>query len=365
MRRWQGLIVSLAIFAISACSNTGALLSNEPTPQISAPLAPTIPASPAASQTLPALAECDVVVLNLPERLSDPNFEFSGMAWYGDQLVLLPQYPSGRYFSNDPKIYSVLEEDLLKAIEYPEYELPITDVPLHNSDLSDFVRGYEGFESVLFVDQQIFLTIESHAGDPMIGYLIRGDVNGDLESVTLAVDSLVELKPFSDAPNASFEAMTYWDGKLYIMYEHNSGQLNGSATAYEFNLDLQLEREIAFPPINFRITDATETREDGSFWVMNYFYPGDTHLEVDQDALVAAYGEGGSHARFDPVERLVRFKFVDGGVERVDQPPIYLKLLEGNVARNWEGLVRLSDLGFLMITDSFPDSQLGFCSMLR
>lgn len=40
-------------------------------------------------------------------------------------------------------------------------------------------------------------------------------------------------------------------------------------------------------------------------------------------------------------------------------PPIQLQLIDG-VSRNWEGLVRLDERGFLLITDEFPETILAF-----
>jgi len=215
------------------------------------------------------------------------------------------------------------------------------------------------------VDQNVYMTIESRAGDPMMGYLIRGVVNGDLESITLDVNSLVELRPFSSELNATFEGMTYWNGSLYVMYEHNSMRNVKQPVAYQINPDLENIREIPFPVINYRITDATISDVDGKFWVMNYFFPGDTHLAVDQDSLVEEYGEGKTYAENDPVERLVQLQIENDQISRIDQPPTYLQLLDNDIARNWEGLVMLDNLGFLLITDSFPGSVLGFCPILR
>ena len=311
------------------------------------------------------LEEVEVIPLKLPERISAASFEYSGMGWFGDYLVLLPQYPEGKDFSRKPNLFAIAKQDLLAAITDPDLELPVRDIPIENSDLRSVIRGFEGFESILFVDQSVYLTIESRAGDPMMGYLIRGVVNGDLESIILDVNSLVELRPFSSEVNATFEGMTYWNGSLYVMYEHNSIRNVKQPVAYQINPDLENIREIPFPVINYRITDATISDVDGKFWVMNYFFPGDTHLAVDQDSLVEEYGEGKTHAENDPVERLVQLQIENDQISRIDQPPTYLQLLDNDIARNWEGLVMLDNLGFLLITDSFPGSVLGFCPILR
>ena len=311
------------------------------------------------------LEEVAVIPLKLPDRISAASFEYSGMGWFGDYMVLLPQYPEGKDFSRKPNLFAIAKQDLLAAVTDPDLELPVRDIPIENSDLRSVIKGFEGFESILFVDQNVYMTIESRAGDPMMGYLIRGVVNGDLESITLDVNSIVELRPLSSELNATFEGMTYWNGSLYVMYEHNSMRNVKQPVAYQINPDLENIREIPFPVISYRITDATISDVDGKFWVMNYFFPGDTHLAVDQDSLVEEYGEGKTHAENDPVERLVQLRIENDQISRIDQPPTYLQLLDNDIARNWEGLVMLDNLGFLLITDSFPGSVLGFCPILR
>ena len=368
------IIVSILILLLSACSNNILVQDLVPTQTAVLEAQPAVTATealnpedgtPEAGDEGVLLQELAVEILRLPERIQASSFEYSGMAWYGETLVLLPQFPDGKDSSREALLFAIEKQDLLLAIKDPEKELPVKDVPIFNSELRDEIKGFEGFESILFLDQTVYLTIESRAGNPMMGYLIRGEVQGELESITLDPESLVQLEPFSSEQNATFEAMTYWNGNLYIMYEHNSTQGESEPVAYQFNLDLELVREIPFPAINFRITDATISDPSGKFWVMNYFFPGDTHLAVDQDALVLEYGEGRTHAENDPVERLVQLQIEESQISRIDQPPIYLELLDYSVARNWEGIVPLDNLGFLLITDSFPGSLLGFCPILR
>jgi len=324
-----------------------------------------MPTETSTDQAEPLLEEVEVVPLKLPEDIQAASFEYSGLTWFGENLVLLPQYPEGKNFSRDGVLFAISKNDVLTAINDPDYELPVKNVPILNTDLREFVKGFEGFESILFVGQDVYLTVETHGGDPMMGYLIKGSVEGELESITLDPQSLVELEPLSQAQNATFEAMTAWNGSLYVIYEHNSKQNSALPVAYEYTQDLVFVREVSFPSLDFRVTDATETDEIGRFWVMNYFYPGDTHLAVDQDPIVLNYGQGETHAEYEQVERLIQLQIGPDGISRIDQAPIYLKLLDDDVARNWEGVVLLDDIGFLMITDTYPESILGFCLMLR
>ena len=78
----------------------------------------------------------------------------------------------------------------------------------------------------------------------------------------------------------------------------------------------------------------------------------------------AQWGTGATHAQYEQVERLVEMQIVDATtIELVDRPPLQLQLTaewDNDGARNWEGLVRLDDLGFVVVTDRFPNTILGF-----
>ena len=128
----------------------------------------------------------------------------------------------------------------------------------------------------------------------------------------------------------------------------------------KINQDLVVVDDLPIDPVNFRLTDASKIDENGEFWMINYFFPGDTHLKVNSDAISEKYGLGKSHLENEVVERLLKFKLDEKGVNLVEETPVYLELLPKNVARNWEGLVELDDIGFLLISDKFPNSILSF-----
>jgi hypothetical protein len=74
------------------------------------------------------------------------------------------------------------------------------------------------------------------------------------------------------------------------------------------------------------------------------------------------YGTGPTHAQKPQVERLIELQVKDAGIVLTDRPPIQLQL-SSDVPRNWEGLVRLDDRGFLLATDKFPGTLLGFVAL--
>ena len=160
---FRKLGVSILILCLAACSNkmitngNQAVMESKETPLVESDAIevtnPTIEPEEVEEADLGLLMEVEVISLKIPRRIQASSFEYSGMAWYGGTLVLLPQYPGGKNASGDGALFAIEKEDLFKAIEDPEYELPVRDVPIINASLGDAVRGFEGFESILFVDQ--------------------------------------------------------------------------------------------------------------------------------------------------------------------------------------------------------------------
>ena len=92
---------------------------------------------------------------------------------------------------------------------------------------------------------------------------------------------------------------------------------------------------------------------------MNERFPG---FGPDEDDLAALQeNEGPTHRIFPQVERLLAIEIQADTrtIMLADRAPLYLRLA-GPLPRNWEGLTRLDDRGFLLVTDEFPDTLLGF-----
>lgn len=321
---------------------------------------PTIePVVTATMQNAPT--EVDVRQLPLAAPLDSTKMEFSGMAWYGDKLVLLPQYPARFKVDGNPAIYAIEKQDILLAIEQKGGQ-PLTGkpVPFEDGGLSNSLKGFEGFESLVFDGNSVYLTIETHSGSPMMGYFVRGQVVGDLKKIVLEPETLIELPPQTSFENASNEAIAIFQGKVYTLFEDNGASVNPEPYASVINMADLSQTRLPFPSINYRITDATMVASDGTFWVLNYFYPGDTHLAVNSDPIALEFGLGPTHIESAVVERILELHITDSGIRLEQIPPIQLRLLDTETARNWEGIEYLDGYGFLLVTDSFPDTILGF-----
>ena len=308
-----------------------------------------------------ALPEADVREIRLPAPYDDARMEYSGLAWFGDTLVLLPQYPE-RLGQNGSAFLVTIKKDAILAYLGAENDEPIeiSLMAFDDGGLSDTLVGFEGFEALAFSGNEVFVTMETSGGSPMMGYLAVGRVTEDGGSVSLDAGKIVRLEPQTDFRNASDESLLIAEGRIFTFFEDNGGALNPHSFAHVFDMKLNPLPDCDFPNIEFRITDATELQPDGSFWVMNYFYPPDLHLKAGIDPIVGSYGEGRTHKRSDRVERILRLRIENGQIFLAEEAPLYLSLTAEGSSRNWEGLVRLDDLGFLAVTDSFPRSMLGF-----
>ena len=61
----------------------------------------------------------------------------------------------------------------------------------------------------------------------------------------------------------------------------------------------------------------------------------------------------------DAVERLIELEIKNNEIIISDSEPIQL-ILDENDSRNWEGVARLDDMGFLLATDKYPRMIFGF-----
>lgn len=307
-------------------------------------------------------AETKVTILPLSGDIDQPRAEISGLAWYKDTLVLLPQYPERFDSSGDGVLFGIQKSQIQAYLgDNSGTELVPAPIILEAPGLIERIPGFEGFEAIAFDGDRVYLTIESKPGRSMLGYVVRGEIAPDLSVITLALDSLEEILPQAKIDNFSDEALLISSGKVLTFYEAWGPNVNPEAVGHIFDLDLSPSGTWPLENIEYRITDVTSTDDSGRFWAINYLYPGDeVKLEPAEDELAILYGEGKTHAETNIVERLVEFRIDGERVIRTQSPPIQLELMENETARNWEGIVRLEPSGFLVVTDQYPETILGF-----
>jgi hypothetical protein len=325
------------------------------------------PSQPAASANVPPdlrgkAPEQPVTLLPLGGALQSKDAELSGLAWYGDHLIMLPQFPGWEH-EGPACLYTVTKAELLAQIDHTASG-PLTPrcIVFDSGGLEKNISGFEGYESIGFSGDQAYLTVETHRRIGK-GLLVTGRIAPDLSVLKLEASPQVVLPLPADVPNAGFEALVVGGDRLLTLYEGNGARVNPAPSAESFDRSLGSAGKVSFPALEYRLTDATALDAAGRFWVINYNYPGTVdHFNPAPDPFTARYGTGPTHAQHAQVERLIELQVTPGGIVLTDQPPIQLQLTEDE-PRNWEGLVRLEDRGFLLVTDKFPKTLLGFVPM--
>jgi hypothetical protein len=309
-----------------------------------------IPASSSTTTT-------DIITISLAGEISDAEAEISGMTWYEDWLILLPQYPAR--FGNH--VFALARHEIIDFLDGTGQDaLSPHLIPIDAGYLEDEIPGFQGFEAIGCKDNDIYLTIEASHSEKMSGYLIQGEIEpGNPPSrIILETSNLHAIEPQAALSNFSDESLVIYQELIYTLYEANGVNVNSQPIAHVFQLDLTPQESIPFPSIEYRITDATSADAEGSFWAINYLFPGDLgKLRPAPDEPGNPPGDSPT----GPVERLVAFR-IEEGLIKIDttHPPINLTLLQEGEARNWEAIARLNNRGFLIATDRFPGTILGF-----
>lgn len=332
--------------------------------------------------------ETAVQFIDLTGTGTDPDAEVSSLVWYNDTLLLITENPFIYAEDGDVGAFFALEkEDILDYLASDGAEaLEPYRVPLLGEDILDAVGGFavafDGFEAAaittqlgLFVDDRIYLTIEADtvsASDPsMRSYVVSGAIAPDLSSITLDLNNFVEIPVQSDFNNMSYESLFVMDGQLMAIYEANIESVVEDNVAYAINLSTGELSEVPMPALPYRITDTTSVDENGVFYAINYFFPGEGFLGTDEDAFFAEFGRGetqtiygqginGDNPEWGFVERILAFQVSDSGIELTGDAPINIQMTDDSNGRNWEGIVRLDDMGFLIVVDKYPSTLLGF-----
>lgn len=352
------VLLALLVWLLAACG------AQPPKPTLTpmetaVPILPTVmPETPTA---VPAPAEYPVTTIPLAGPLANADAEISGLAWYGDTLILLPQYPT--FAGKGSFLYALPKSALLDYLDGRSPE-PLTPQAISFTavGLATKIPGFQGYEAIAFVGDKVYLTVEADGRNGPMGYLVQGTIAPDLSQITLNAATLVEILPQTARGNTSDETLLVNDDTLVTLYEVNGAALNEQPAAHLFTLDGAATGTVPIAALEYRVTDATAVDGNGRFWVINYFYPGDTDLRPQTDPLGEQFGLGATHQQHEQVERLVELQLGAEAITLTGAPPIQLQLPDGE-ARNWEGLVCLDTRGFLLATDKFPTTILGFVAV--
>ena len=292
----------------------------------------------------------------LTGEATERSLEMSGLAWYNDYLILMPQYVN----ESKPRFYYLKKSTINDWLNgNKEKPLNPSKIDIIMPDYFNSIKGYQGFEAICFIGNKAYLIIETKNNDSMQSFIVKGSM--DIKNKTLIIDpeKKVEILLPVNIKNMGYESILKYKYRLMVLFEANGINVNSDPKASFYNSSLKQKGHISFPNIEYRITDATELDDQGRFWAINFFWPGEKkRLNPGKDLVLNNTVKGETHQEFEHVERLVEFKIDGKNIYKTNSLPIQLKLNQNS--RNWEGVVRMGDKGFLMIVDEHPRTILAF-----
>ena len=312
--------------------------------------------------------------LELAGPASESRAELSGLAWHGEQLILLPQYPErflepkgldkgavGRIFALDKSaVVAAIRDNDSKPL-YP------AGIPVFGPPLRTLAPGYEGFEAIVFDGDEAWLAIEARAYGMMRGYLLRARFVAG-KGLVLDPKSLTKVVPPANIRNMGFETLLLAPDRLIALFEINSPVRVSKPVARVFSRTLKPLGSISMPRIEYRITDATSLAADQSFWASNFYWQGEYGLlKPGTDHVARRFGQQPIDPEHMNLERLLRLRYSGNKIELTDTPPIVIG--SSFIPRNWEGIARIEEQagpdapavrGLLLATDKYPVTLLAY-----
>ena len=143
---------------------------------------------------------------------SERNLEMSGLAWYKDNLILMPQYVN----ESTPAFYFLTKSSLRNWLNGDRRE-PLTPqrIDVVMPDYDNLIKGYQGFEAICFNGKDAYLTMESKFNDKMKSFIVKGKINMKNKSLEIEKDdySFSEIARIVESNDAKILSSTLNNGE--------------------------------------------------------------------------------------------------------------------------------------------------------
>ena len=309
-----------------------------------------------AAASFASAQEKTVTEIILEGSANDRSLEMSGLTWYKDELILLPQYID----YDDPAFYSISKHQLNNWLNQksPKPIVP-QKIKIVLPDFRKSIKGYQGFEAVCFDGRNVYLIIESKDNDFMKSYIVKGIINRDNSLIEIDDDSLTEITVPVNIKNMGFESLVRYRNQILVIFEANGKNVYPEPKVVSYNRSLTKSKLLEFENLEYRLTDATKVDNKSKFWALNFYWPGEKkRLKPALDEVLMNTDEVATHKMYDHVERLVEYKIYKNTIKRTAKDPIQFVI--NKESRNWEGVVRFDNKGFIIVVDEYPRTILAF-----
>lgn len=120
-----------------------------------------------------------------------PKAEYSGLDWCGDDLILLPQYPYRFDSEYNGFLFSISKSTITEYLKSKDNS-PIfhRKIELDSKGIEKQIKGFQGYEAIVFNDSDIYLAIEAEIAGKMFAYIVKGAIDSKKEKITLFQNSL-------------------------------------------------------------------------------------------------------------------------------------------------------------------------------
>ena len=289
------------------------------------------------------------IMLKISGPMKNSDEEISGMDWYNDNLIMLPENLNGYAFA-------IKKSDLdLRINSSDTSAIKPKKINFNTPNYKNLIPGFDSFEAIAFRGYEVYLTIEIKFPDSMSCFIARGHIDAQTLDITIPEQNLTQINVPTYVDNMSYESLVVDKDRIIALFEANGDSLIKSPYAISINSSGNDIFKYQTSSINYRIADATRVDKNNRFWAINYFFPRDRGvLKPGDDILASKYGEGLTHSRSERVERLVEYKIHNKKVLITNNPPIEIKLEGEKTSRKWEAIARYENKGFLLATDKYP-----------
>ena len=290
--------------------------------------------------------------IQLTGDLKERTLESSSLSWYNDNLIILPQFPHKWDSQFDGALFFIPKskiESYLKGVDR---------TPIQGEKIQFVAKGLDdigkskgsGYEAITFVEDTVFVSIESINKAKSTSYVVRGVIDFDNKKVILDATTKHEVKSQTDIYNMGEETIFSYKMHIYTIHEANGINVNKRPYITQLTTNLKDEKKIKFQNVDYRITDATKVDSTGKFFVMNYYYPGEYGKLKPQLS---------KEKKEFAVEKIIELQVLEDSIIRTIKAPLIISEQKSKSGYNWEGIVKFKD-GFLIMTDMFPQTTLAY-----
>ena len=188
--------------------------------------------------------EVEFKEIQLSGLITDKKQEISGLEWYQDNLVLLPENLGGF-------VYMIPKERIKKQLRSSKPEpLEPRQVSFKTADYSKIIPGFQGFEAIAFKNEFVAITLEAKNDKEMHGYYAWGTINPESFEIMIPEKNLLELPVPVQVKNFTFESLLIHEEKAIVYFEANGRNLRENAWQYTISLADQKVEKIDHPSLN-------------------------------------------------------------------------------------------------------------------